>query len=82
MRYFRVGEMDVYPSDDPPPRDDPLRELVDALPKAERHVIERTYFGQEHLTAAGAEIGLSPDQAKTVRDRALEVLRARLQEED
>lgn len=45
VRFLRDGEMDLRQNVEPPPRDELVREAVDQLPKHERHVIERYYFG-------------------------------------
>lgn len=59
IRFLRVEDPDLWAAREDVPRDERLRELVDALPEREKHMIERTFFGGATLTLASAELGLS-----------------------
>jgi DNA-directed RNA polymerase specialized sigma24 family protein len=82
MRFYRVEDMDIYESKDAVLRSDEIREMVDALPKKQRHMVERVYFGGSHVQSAGAEIGLSPSNAQLALSLGLEALRGSLSPQD
>ena len=63
-------------------RDDRLRELVDGLPKKQRHMVSRVFFGGAHVKDAAAEIKLSPPTGRQLLENGLGRLRRALQEED
>ncbi|MBA3403979.1 MAG: sigma-70 family RNA polymerase sigma factor [Gemmatimonadaceae bacterium] len=70
------------PSREEPYRDEGLRELVDRLPAAERHVVERVHFGQSTLRQAAIDAGISPAQASHMLARGLEILKGWLTDPD
>lgn len=82
MRFLRDPDPDLWAVPEPEFRDDHLRELVDALPRRQQHLVSRVYFGGAPLETAAAEIRVSPALAKRLIDRALKELRGALQEED
>lgn len=82
MRILRTDQMDNREAPEEPFRDDRLRELVDALPARQRHLVSRVYFGGDTLTQAAAEIKLETPKAKALLTEALEKLRRALQTED
>lgn len=61
-----------------PFRSEEIREAVDKLPRKQRHMIERVYFGGEFVSHAAAEIGLSEARGKTALEKGLVALRVRL----
>lgn len=61
-----------------PYRSEELREAVDKLPKAQRHMVERIFFGGEPMNHAAAEIGLTPAKGKTALQKGLVALRVRM----
>jgi DNA-directed RNA polymerase specialized sigma24 family protein len=76
---YRSDTMDELPSPETPFRDDSLRELVDALPPLERHVIERCFFGGEPFSLVAKELNVDVKVAKAARAKALETLKEALQ---
>lgn len=82
MRFFRVEDMDIYESKDAVLHSDEIRNMVDALPKKQRHMVERVFFGGEHIQTAGAEIGLSPSNSQLALAKGLESLRGSLSPQD
>lgn len=78
MRFWRIENMDDYTHEDPPVRQTELLALVDSLPRLERHILERVFFGGAPLSVAGREVGLDPDAAGVIRDRALGRLRGNM----
>lgn len=81
MIWYRRDDLDDLPAGAPEFRSERLRELVDQLPELERHIIERHFFGGEHLAEAGREVGATPKQAADARDRALARLSAAVLED-
>jgi DNA-directed RNA polymerase specialized sigma24 family protein len=73
--WYRRDDLDELPTSEPPFRSDRLRELVDQLPKNQRHVISRCFFGGEQLAAVARELGITERRAGVYRDRALERLK-------
>ncbi len=59
-----------------------LRTLVAKLPKNERTLIERTYFGGERLEDAAAALGLSRSWATHAHARAIEAIEEGLRKKD
>lgn len=59
-----------------------VRAAITTLPDKERHFIEKHYFEDKSLTAAGAELGLSKSWASRLHARAVEMLRDSLGEDD
>lgn len=80
MRWYRTDRLDEYATPEEPYRNDELRELVDSLPPIQRHLIERVFFGQVSLTAAAAELPMSPGSAKVHYERGLVALREAMQQ--
>jgi DNA-directed RNA polymerase specialized sigma24 family protein len=78
MRFARVADMDLYESPPDPFYSDRIRTLVDGLPKKQRHMVERVYFGGEAVQTAGEEINVSPSTAKKLLLDGLERLRGPL----
>ncbi len=70
--------MDDLPAPEPVFRSDALREHVDKLPKVQKHIIERCYFGGADLLSAAAEIGISGKQARDARTKGLETLKKKV----
>ncbi len=70
------------PSREEPYRDEGLRELVDRLPAAERHVVERVHFGQSTLRQAAIDAGISPARASHLLAAGLELLKGWLLDSD
>jgi DNA-directed RNA polymerase specialized sigma24 family protein len=75
MIWYRRDDLDDWATLEPVFRSDRLRDLVDELPELERHIIERHFFGGEHIALAAREFGVSAKQAADARDRALVRLR-------
>lgn len=69
-------------NEETPFRSEAVREAVDALPPAQRHMIERHFFGGEYVSHAAAEIGLKEAQGKAALEKGLEALREHLLSED
>lgn len=53
-----------------------LRACVAVLPAQQREVLVRNFFGEESLTAIGADMGLTVARVSQIRTRALLLLRA------
>jgi RNA polymerase sigma factor for flagellar operon FliA len=83
-------DLDALPSEDARPDEVALarerrrrvQEAVGALGGSERHFIQRLYFDDALLTAAGGELGLSKSWASRVHARALRRLREALREDE
>lgn len=82
MRFLATDDLDLLETPEAVFRSERLRELVDSLPRLERHVISRVFFGGVDLQTAGDEVGLSKHRRKVVMARGLEALRKALLEED
>lgn len=78
LRMYRTDKLDELASPDAPFRDDRLRELVDALPKNQRTVIERTFFGVATINEVAEELNVSGKTARSLRALALESLKEAL----
>lgn len=57
-----------------------VREAVGALPDKERRLMELYYFADKNLEEAGAELGLSKSWACRLHARAVELLRAAMED--
>ena len=82
MRFYRDDRPDLWEEPEPEFRDDRLRELVDGLPRRQRHLVSRVYFGGVPLKQAAEEIRLSPKDAKRQMEIGLGRLQRALREED
>lgn len=84
MRWSSHEDMDIFETPRRPIHSDRLRELVDSLPVAQRHLIERVYFGAlpGGVERASREVGLSAKQGKVQLGAALETIRQAVLEED
>jgi DNA-directed RNA polymerase specialized sigma24 family protein len=82
VRWYRIADMDDRASPEEPLRHERLRELVDALPPEQRHVVERVYFGGASITEAGAEIGVTYARAKDHLNDAIQQLRDLLEADE
>jgi DNA-directed RNA polymerase specialized sigma24 family protein len=78
MRWYRTDQMDELPAPPAPFRADKLRDAVDRLPKIQRHLIERTFFGGQPLQMAADELGLEIRRARRYQREALEALKAKV----
>ena len=58
MRIYRRDDFELDPEPEPPFRDNRLRELVDKLPKDQRHMVSRVFFGGATVTQAVSELDL------------------------
>ncbi len=59
-----------------------VRQALQALPEKERRLMELYYFADKNLEQAGAEMGLSKSWACRLHARAVEMLRAALENAD
>ena len=59
-----------------------VRQAVAALPEKERRLMELYYFADKNLEEAGAELGLSKSWACRLHARAVELLRAAIDDAD
>jgi len=59
-----------------------VRQAVAALPEKERRLMELYYFADKNLEEAGAELGLSKSWACRLHARAVELLRAAVEDTD
>lgn len=59
MRIYRRDDFELDEEPLPPPRDERLRELVDKLPRDQRHMVSRVFFGGATVTEAVAELKLT-----------------------
>ena len=83
IRWFRVEDMDLYASQDQPvSRSNKLREMVDALPDMERHLLERVFFGGAPMCVVAQELKVSEKRAREIRTRALGLLRGMLEADE
>jgi DNA-directed RNA polymerase specialized sigma24 family protein len=82
MRFFSTEDLDLFEAPPSGVRIERLRELVDELPRLERHLVSRVFFGGADLQTAGEEVGLSKHRRKVVMERGLETLRKALLEEN
>ncbi|HVZ71129.1 MAG TPA: sigma-70 family RNA polymerase sigma factor [Polyangia bacterium] len=57
-----------------------VREAIQKLPEKERKLMEMYYFGDKNLEEAGAEMGLSKSWACRLHARAVDLLRAEMQD--
>lgn len=78
-RIARVDYLDELPSDEEAERDDELRELVDALPATQRHLVSRVYFGGDPLRTAANETNVSIAVAERLLREALEKMKSWLE---
>jgi hypothetical protein len=82
VRWYRRDDLDLEPSQPPVPRIERVRELVDELPAAERHIVERLFFGGDTLLQAAREAGINPKRARQLLASGLGKLRADMLEDD
>lgn len=82
MKIFREDQPDLWEALPDEFRDDTLRELVDALPERQRHMVSRVFFGGAPLAWAAREIGVSPPTGRQILTEGLGVLRGALSEAD
>jgi len=74
------ARQDVYENDTPEDRyaqeevRQRLREVVNRLPEAERHIMKRHYFEGIDVTTAAKEIGLSKSWASRLHARAIDLV--------
>ena len=82
MRFYRDDRADLWEEPEPEFRDDVLRELVDGLPRRQRHLVSRVFFGGVPLKQAADEINLSVKDAKRQMEIGMGRLRDALRKED
>lgn len=84
MRWSSHEDMDIFEAGAPPVHSDRLRAVVDRLPPAQRHLVERVFFGGEAggLERAAREVELSAKQGKGQLSAALQTIREAVLEED
>lgn len=83
MRFYRFDPLThIYEEPEPEFRDDKIRELVDMLPKKQRHMVSRVFFGGEHVKTAAAEIKVSAPTGRQLLENGLERMRRAMSEED
>jgi RNA polymerase sigma factor FliA len=82
-----LAERGIDLADEQPPADERahlrhqharVRRVLGELPAKERHFIEKHYFEEKSLLAAGKELGLSKSWASRLHARAVGLLRERL----
>jgi DNA-directed RNA polymerase specialized sigma24 family protein len=84
VRWYRRGDLDLEPAQDPPFRSERVRELVDALPEAQMLAVSLMYFGggSPTLDTVAREMGVSVHTVKSLLAKGVTALGEALQEED
>ncbi len=79
IRFYRRDDLDEQAAPEAGLRSERIRELVDELQPFQRHIIERTFFGQATLVEACDEWGVGVKLGRRAReDGLLELGRAML----
>lgn len=80
MRWNSHENMDIFETPPAAIHSDRLRQLVDSLPAAQRHLVERTFFSGYGggIERASKDIGLTVKQGKVQLALALETIKAKV----
>lgn len=82
MRFYRRDDLDEEAAPEPGLRSERIRELVDRLEPFQRHIIERTFFGNATLIEASQEWGVGVKLGRRARNEGLRNLGRAMLEDD